>query len=365
MKINIKRTMKYITSFMGIVLALMLCVTPAFAAEDGIYVPADYLNGSPIVDAHGVITYHYNFKTTPLIRSYFTDVFDQDFYSHDATLHPPEGTMKTAFRVFPLGVYGNTNQPWPTNRGVIDVRDFKAYSQFELAATFDVLMTFVYPVNGTITLRWYWFVQCYDSSGWPTGLIRSTTYDKNFDITNAGTTGTSVTAGGVLQLPENTSYILPSCYIVLNSPPLSESSYYNVSAYDLNMSFSIDSVLENTLTMQTMKDQLGDISSGIGNLGDKLDDIFNGTPEQNQQAGETVDRFEEHEKDFDSILDQLNDYEHLDISWSGSVLANFVASNAYLYFKDLFSPILNWTPYVNNLLAVLAFVNLSVILFGR
>lgn len=365
MKINIQRTAKCIASFMGIALALVLCVTPAFAAEDGIYRPADYEVGKPVTDAHGVITYHYSFGVTPLVRTYFTDIFDSELYTSEFEIIPPSGVQKTAVRVFPLGVYGNTNSPWPVGRGVVDVRDFKAYSQFDLAATFDVSVTWPSPNNGTLSVRHYWFVQCYDDTGYPTGLIKSQTFDESFNINNSGAGGHSITCGGVIQLPENTAYILPSVYLVLYAPPASGNHRYIVRTTDLYMSFSIDSVLENTQTMQTMKDQLQQMNDKLDDTNEKLDDILNGSPEDNQTAADSSQNVENKVNDYYSIMRELEQYEKIESQWGVEVLANFLNSDAYWKFQDLLSPLLNWPSYSTLMLTILALVNLSIILFGR
>ena len=363
MKINTQRAGKYIASFLGIALALVLCVIPAFASQDGIYIPADYVSGKPVVDAHGVITYHYSFNVTPLIRISFTDTLHSQHLAYEVDITVPEGVQKTTFRVFPLGVYVESNKPWATNRGVIDVRDFKAYSQFDLAATFDVGITWPSPDTGTITYRHYWYVQCYDDAGYPTGVIRSTTVEENFDPVGAG--GKTITCGGTLQLPENTSYILPSAYLVLYGPPASGSHRYIIRTDDLFMSFSIDSVLENTQTMDAIEKQLNAIGGQLDDLQSSIDNIYEGSEDDKQAAEDSASNVGSQVNDYYSIMRELEQYEHIDQEWSATILANFLNSDGYLKVKDLMSPLLNWGPYNTIMLTILALVNLSVILFGR
>lgn len=381
MKINTQRVAKCIASFMGIALALILCVTPAFASEDGIYDPADYEVGSPQVDSStGKITYTYEFGVTPRINSYYDDVYNSSDVTADTiVLRPPIDTKKVSYRTYPLGVYGNPYGQWPADRGVVDVRDFKAYSQFTLSATFDVSLAFIMMQSGVFEMRSFWDVICYDASGQNIGLIRSDTTSLKYTIEDSWSSGTTYTAGGVIQLPEGTAYILPTCMNSIYVPSLVSESRFEIRAHDLKLEFSIDSVLENTLTMQVIKNQLSDISEGIQDTNDKLDDtndklddannklddIISGSPEDMQDAEQSASDLQQEIDSFESIMEDLEQYEKIDQVWSADVLTYFINGKGYLWVKDLISPLLNWSPYSTIMLTILALVNLSLILFGR
>lgn len=366
MKINTQRFVKVITSLMVVFLVVALSVFPAFASEDGIYKPFDYQTGEVIMGENGFVTHKFAFDVPPLMRYYINNELQDDVPTTDeVNIAPPAGTMSVAVRTYPLGVSASNNKPWPAERGVIDVREFKQYAQFTLTAEFDIEWTFVYPPIGTITLRGIWYVYCYDDSGWYTGTITSTATSENIDITNGGTTGKHYISEGLLTLPEGTAYILPLCLTTCYTPPTNEESYFICRPKSFGLSLSYNYILENSSSMNTIKNLLGDVSSGIGDLNDKFDEMFNGNDEGNQMAQGSANNVGNSSADLKEIMAQLEQYEHIDQDWSRNYLANFLSSSGYLRLQDLISPILNWSQYVTILLTILALTNLSLILFGR
>lgn len=349
---------------------ILVTIFPAFAADDGIYRPVDYEVGKPIVDsATGIITYSYEFDVTPRLNSYFDDVYNSSDLTDSVRVYPPVGTKKITIRTYPLGVYGYSNSNWPKDRGVVDVRDFKSYSQFELSATFHVTYGMIMQPAGKTEVRSFWSVYCYDDSGWYTGTIQSTTSVKSFDVQSSNTIGYSYDCGGIIELPEGTSYILPCCISSVYSPGTTAAVSYDISVTDLRLDFSIDSFVENSLAMQAIKEQLllqyGSLENINDVLGDTFDSLFGSDyegkdeVEQNKQNSETT---------VEDIEDAIGRLEAIESDISGLTydsLTSFLRTRPWNLVKDLVSPIMDWGQSGIIMLLVVSLVNLSVILLGR
>ena len=349
---------------------MLVTVFPAYAADDGIYSPADYENGKPVSDPQtGLITYHYVFDATPRLRYYLNGNLKDDVLADEYTAYPPAGSTSVGVRYFPLGVAGASNSPIPSNKGVIDVTDFKQYSKFTLSTSFDIEWTFVRPAEGTLDMRGFWAVYCYDGNGWYTGTVQSATTSQKLDVSPGMTSGLNYQVTGEITLPAGTAYILPMAYTNCYVDSTWQDATFICRPRMFALDFTIDSVLENSLSIQVIKDQLMLQYAAMEDmkdiLGDTYDSLFGSDysdkdeVEQNKKDSETT------VEDIEQAIDILENYQESIPIGSHDVINSFLQSKPWKSIGQLVSPIMECNQFAVVMLAIVSLMNLSIILIGR
>lgn len=371
-KFNYKQIIKVLSSFAVITVVLLASfVLPVHAASWTTVVPANHIKETSLEGNVRKVTYDFGipplcfYQCTGASGSFYTSTsipLDHDVY-------PPIN-----FGIYPLGKYAEAGYNLSSSGSgqiAIDVSDFKSEAILKLGTKFHITLDlFYFSVPNSYTSEPYtlsanWSFMCYNSSGEFLGFFDASSDFKNFVLQDTDTEYTYVIEFEpycYMSVPsDDVKYVIP-----LISVDLLRGTYTgNIDLRNLTFSFdnftlsvSTDMLLKESLTLQAIEDELAD-------LNDKADTIINGTQEQQQDGQNAVDKSDELDREFDEIMDQLEDYEKIDTSSVSSVIQDFVYTDGWLYIKDLLSPVLNWNPYIVTILVVLALVNLSVILFGR
>lgn len=340
-------------------------IIPAQAANNVLY-PKDYILYTKYED--NIETISYNFDVSPFLsvkeringHSYtgFNFVDINGVYSEDTYI----------FRIYPLG---QAFTPGASNNGtLIDIGDFKSRAIIKLTCDLEFYVHIeAQPFasgNSTCYFESTPYVCFYDKDGNFVNWTLADAERKEIVIEDIGNVEQSLQKFPLdveipLQIPDGAVYMAP-CVLSYFYPPAGDAPHSigflraNCNRFIMRADKSI--LLEQSETLKAVEEQLGD-------LNDKADTIINGTQEQQQDGQNAVDKAEEQDREFDEIMEQLEDYEKIDTSSIASVIQDFVYTDGWLYIKDLLSPVLNWNPYIVTMLVVLALVNLSVILFGR
>lgn len=342
------------------------CVFPAFAEVRDIFYPKDYIYSYDFDGINASVVYF--FDTTPLLS-----VLDRGSGNSLSNLGSVSvsnlSSPSYVFRAFPLGLFNNPTQDDPS--GVVDVTDFKSKAVFDLSGvlTFDVQYAY-YGTAAYESLAYfntYTYVSFYDELG---GFISSKQsdvhrHDLEFSIPENGDEkigfAIPLDVKFSLDIPDNAVYMMP-CILSYFYPPTDEMGHFitdvTASTNDFIIQAEKNVVIENSETMNAIKDKLGDLNN-------KVDTIVNGTPEQNQIAQENSELLEEYQTEMDDIFHRLDQFDHVDTASAMGAIQNFIDEDGWKDVRELISPILDWEHTVTIMLIVLSLINLSIILFGR
>lgn len=358
-----------------VIAAVLLCSVwvPANALSNVFYV-WDYLSGTT---ADGtIISYNFSFDD---VKSY--NLISSSGGSTVQGLGPlsyPGGSDLSWIQYYswPLGVL-NWNSASTCNGGVIDIRDFDRFVSFDLST--DVRMSFKY--SGTLagqaayTFNVYstWYMIYYDEYGNTLGQERSIEQVSSISYTNEVFNGEVIPLRDtmLLNLPENAVYMCPMLKIQLNLPDTGNAFVVSVSSGTqdfFHLSCSVDSVLENSRTLLEIENLLGD-------LNDKTDTIINGTDEMQQQADDLLNGQQDLDEQLDDAMAQLEDLQDIsdqfaedqytDFFGSMDSITNFLVKGPWFDMTSLVSPIMEFSPIVTILTLLVAFINISILFFGR
>lgn len=364
-KYNYKQIIKVMSSFAVIAMVLVAGLTvPVNAAVHDVYYPADWI--SDVISDGSDVTIRYEFTNRTYISALnrntngttngYEEIYLWDF------------TSDYIFRIFPLGRLFTPGSNCTSE--LIDISDFKKQAVVDLSYNmiFRVYCNTRAGADGTseLTFITYSYICYFDSDGkflsydyntLQQDVIQLENRDPDGDVYvyNPGTMSLST------RIPDDAVYMAP-CYLMYAYPPDGHSPIFITELDACCGGFRLDVkknlLIEQSETLKAIEEQLGD-------LNDKTDTIINGTQEQQEAGQNALDKAEEQEREFDEIMDQLEEYEKIDSGSVSSEIQNFVYTDGWLYVKDLLSPLLDWGPTATIMLIVLALVNISVILFGR
>lgn len=366
-KLDYKRIFKVLSSFTAIFVVLVASFTiPAQAVSNVIrvwnYIDKQY-------DQDGQLYYSFAFND---IEPYYTLARNDGAYAegyHPLTIAGDPSTKWIQVHAWPLGV-----RNWPgaaCNGGVIAVADFERFFTVDLSAT--VSMNIYYEGTGAPTntysfsLYSYWVVNFYDANGVNLGEQYSEGYTSNVSFTGPAPHQILQPLGSTMsiELPEGAAYFCPMLKTQLNFPegPSNGSFVYEVGslAEDFILTCSTNAILQNTETLSRIEDELSD-------LNDKTDTIINGTPEISDKVENMEDDVTNQKDDMwvveDAEKEYLDQWEESNNEFKNSILT-FLQGIGWVQLADLLSPFMNWSNWTTIMIMVVAFVNLSVILFGR
>ena len=336
---------------------------PAKAVNNVLYV-WDYL--SDYYEENGVLNYSFSFQDIP---SYYTLVDDTGDFAEG---YPPLSLSSTPAQTWvqvhawPLGV-----RNWPgvsCSGGVIAVSDFNRFVTVDLSCTGSLFFLYSGTTSGKsyqFQIKSYWQMLYYDADGNYLGNDISETVEKNV-VYDAPVTDVDVHAFGAsmdLEMPEETAYFCPLLKTQLYFHSQGSDFVYKVgSSFDgFTIGCAASSVMQNTETLMRIEEQMDE-------LNDKADTLINGTPEMNQDAldaagfaqdqQEEANRIEELEKEY---LDDFEQSSHV----LNDQVTDFVDGTGFNQLTALVTPVVNWEHSSLLFMMVIAFINMSVILFGR
>lgn len=372
---------------------------PANAVSWTVVNPADHISTSYC--ENGIDYVSFNFNLSPLIDYSLTGHSGETLTGSahnsvsldiDHSYHLP-----ARFNIFPLGKkYSPASSLTSVDSGqiAVDVHDFKPSAAVTVNVNFYLHFDYVYDtavdwsrydtVGFTCYLRFYE----YDANGNCLD-VQVKTYEGNYDLIPQSTQATfSLPIQKSFEfssMNEKTRYIVPYFYL---------STYQNLDVADIELrnvavsskGFYIqtqtDMIKKDSLTLEAIEkhledlndktdvtnEKLDDLNDELGDLNDKADTVISGTPGMQQNAddalnfaqdqNEEANRVEELEKeyldDYEASSDVLNDKVSL-----------FVDGVGFTQLTALVAPIMNWKYSGLIMLLVIAFINMSVIMFGR
>lgn len=361
--------------------------------------PADHISTS--YRENGIDYVSFNFNLSPLIDYSLTG------HSGDTLTGSAQNSVSldidhsyhlpARFNIFPLGKkYSPASALTSVDSGqiAVDVHDFKPSAAVTVNVNFYLHIDYVYDtavdwsrydtVGFTCYLRFYE----YDGNGKPTAMqvkIVEGTYDLSPQSTQATLSVPIQKTFELSSMNENTRYIVPYFYL---------STYSNFDVADIelrNVGVSLkgfyiqtqtDMIMKDSLTLEAIEkhledlndktdstnEKLDDLNDQLGDLNDKADTVISGTPGMQQNAddasnfaqdqNEEANRVEELEKEY------LDDYEASSDALNDKV-SLFVDGVGFTQLTALVTPIMNWKYSGLIMLLVIAFINMSVIMFGR
>lgn len=390
MKFNSHRVIKILSSFLVIVMVLVATVAmPVLASQDGIYNLADYIESINASEDGSRIGVVYSIDGNQLIRVFYQDGTSELFNgSHE--YHPSANESKINYRVYPLGTQKTEGANMTT--GAIDISDLKAHSVVSLMARFYFEMTLDTAFSDGYTdtsgyTNSFWFLFCYDAAGNYIGAVKSEPIVQTMHIDySQGLVHWPLHTSVQVELPEATKYITPSLLIgtyLPNDPARVET--IKVQTQPLVLIATKDAVVENSLTMQrieneleeideSIKDGLGQVDQSIQEGNHKLDTIIDGKDEWHNEAQDDSERQEELEQDAQDAMDNVDDKTDLeqvlpDGAMQPDDLSGYVeawkGTEGWTLIKRIFKPILQNGNFSAIIFMIIAFINISVLLIGR
>lgn len=375
-KINIRQVFKVLTCFAVIVMVFITSIIPVYADNQclklGDHYVDDYYDG-----AYHIVKYHFLRQT---LVGYSTPEIPWTYTVPD-NVNPGTRMQVTQFL---LGSYVSGGQFLDeTYSDYIDVRDLKPRASLKVSYTYYAAFDLRYhaEASGDVSLpiATKFSLSMYDKDGKYIGLHAPSVYGSVAILENPHTTddytyNDSFTCEYEWELPENCAYIIPLVLHNLTFPD-NESPIYvekiSFSSGFFEIKTCVDTILENSMTYDVIKDKLGELNDKadqtnqeLGDLNDKADEIINGNLDQWDAAQDADQELQDIQSDLDSIMSELDEYEEFDLSVMDAI-KDFLEADGWKDMAVVLDPFLNWRPMLTIMLVVLSLVNLSVILFGR
>lgn len=381
MKINFKRTIKVLSSFVTIVMILSCTVAmPVLAADDGIYKLSDF---SVATSSDGnTVTFTYfdpEGQLAPCYRVYDDEgVMILERFSNIGFAYTPRdynAVIKTSFDCSPFGVFSSRY----SKSGFLDLSDLKAYSSFDFSIIYGM------EVTGSGGQQPFEFRSLYSFYF----------FDENRNFVSTFTTETTHWSGSGspvqyykrtatdIELPEGARYLATRLTIAIYPSSIFEDDTTITFAPlgGLVMELDIDSVVENSLSMQRIESQLGDINDSLGDINQsiqegnhKLDEIINGNDEMSDLAQDKYYEQQELESEANQAMDNIDsatDLEEIlpdDAKTAEDIEKNILDwtnTNAWAQWSYILDALMQDVAIQRILLMLVAFINISVLLIGR
>lgn len=340
---------------------------PAFATP-AVINPADYANGMwPTTE--GTTRYNFRFKASPYYQGYNEGTLA---YSSNGVLSwsPAAGYSYYRVSVLPLGgpAYDSI---------MIDIRDFKTGAVLDV--TFNAMLLLDISAEGSSSLTYttrsqmvlYWFDESFN-------LLSS----ENCGVVEKQGSWGADNAVWLLQnsfdmtIPEDAAFVVPRYLAQIYDPDAGDIVKIVASQVPwLDVVVEKDDVNADSLLLESIERELGDlndtaedIKSELGDLNDKADTIISGTPEMDDAVNDMNQNIDDQQQamdDYDAIeKEALQDWEESSAELD-SKISNFLKGKGWVQLSALVSPVMNWEHTGHIMIMIIAFVNLSIILFGR
>lgn len=364
----------------GAVLLCSVCM-PVSAASWTILIPADHI--SDVRYEGNIRTVTFDFGIAPIV--YYSASGQQGtFYSSIDLQIDGQAGFPLSFGVYPLGIYSEANYPLSergSGRIAIDALDFKSEAVLSLGSHFRVDLDLgyysEYPLydeeSYTIGVSWS-FLQ-YSDSGEYLGFLdggsssyyaslqdREDYYVFEFDLNHVSS----------IKLPSSdVGYLVPWASVNVNCSDDVDGIHVNSVQFafdDFTISTRTDMLLKESLTMEAIEGELSD-------LNDKADTIINGSDEMQDAADDLMNEQQDLDEqlqhamseldDLSDISDQLAADQYTDFFESVDKISGFLVKGPWFDMTNLIQPIMDFAPVVTILTILVAFINISILFFGR
>lgn len=263
----------------------------AYAASWTSLDPAKYISDTYYVGNYSHVVF--NFKRTPYIAYSYHGSSGVGMGS--ITLAPsPDGNYPFNFSVFPLGVRSTGGPPLTNSASgsiAIDVSDFKSSAALTVMSNLSLQLdinTWFYEeqLSERFSVSAVWSFSGYTSDGSYMGSVNTHRVDLNGELQDIPDDDTFL-----YQMPiemnmnlsvfeSDVTYIVPSCsvtFTVYEDDPEITIGYVKLLCDDFSVTTRRDMLLQNSLTLQAIEDQLGEVN-------DKLDQIIDQPESEKQEA---------------------------------------------------------------------------------
>lgn len=345
-----------------VIATVLLCsiFVPAMAVSN-VYQPKDYISRIEYEGNNEIV--YYNFDVAPYfsVRNQASGVATNDFGS--VFIENVNSQKPYVFRIYPLGqnfVPGSS-----ISSGVIDIRDFKSKAVFNFEASVNFNIQYAYKTMAAGTTNFYFLSSVYfcfyDADGGFISQVSSSDIRYDVKLISALLEGTGeeyvLDISAPMQIPENAVYMAP-CILSYLYPP-DQNADHLITRIDCDTQGFHLFVSKNLLIEQ---------SETLEAINDKADDLIYGTPEQNQAAQDAQNKADSFQseveagqeleegwlQDFDESSDSLN-----------NTITGFINGKGFTQLSALVSPIMSWENTGVIMMLLIAFINMSIILFGR
>lgn len=175
--------------------------------------------------------------------------------------------------------------------------------------------------------------QYYSSSGSWLGQIQNGVGHKTFEGVNTYSITSKFSKNG----PYSNGVTTPAGSVDLflqlyKFTPTESSNYVHFNAQDFTMTFTISSLYELQQTQERTNELLEAVEDKLEENGQKLDDIINGTPEQNEQADQFQEEISGSIEDLNQAGEALNQVPQPSISPDDLVPGDILAGNSFLAY---------------------------------
>lgn len=382
MKSTYRRLIKILSCSLAIAAVLLCSVCmPALAASWTTLVPADYISSVRYEGNIRKVTY--DFGITPVVYYSATGQSGYFYNSLDLQIDGQVG-FPVSFGVYPLGKYSESNYPL-THRSsggiAIDASDFKSEAVLALSSNFRVEVDLgyrsEYPVYAEesylIGVSWS-FLQ-FSETGDYLGFLDggSSTYNARIqDMEDYYVYEYDVHHVSSIKIPSpDVGYIVPWASVNLSCADDIDGIHVISLSFafdDFTITTSTDMLLKESLTMEAIEGELGDLNdkadtiiNGSDEMQDTADNLFNEQQDLDEQLSNAMAELE----DLEDISDQLLADQYTDFYGSIENIADFLVKAPWIDMTNLIEPIMQFTPMATILLMLVAFINISILFFGR
>lgn len=351
-------------------------VVPVHATSWTTLVPADYIDYTYYDGNYRYVVYDFQ-RSSLIYYRYGSGTGTSKDY---VRLSPnPDITTPFYFTAFPLGARSTGGPPLSNSASgqiAIDVSDFKSLATMTYMSNIQLELDISYfayasAIDERLVVGVDWLFMAYGESGNYIGSIDRHQESISVTLQDVYSDGTSY----IYDLPidmdlvfsdfaETVSYIVPSCAVTVSTtydePDLTV-SYIQFSCDGFTISARTDMLLKDSLTLQAIEDQLGD-------LNDKTDTLINGTPEQNQAAQDAKDEVLDFRDEAERIEDEQNNLlQNAEEALDDMLLVVDEAINGagWGLLSRLLTPVMDFKYTGILMLLAIAFINMSIIMFGR
>lgn len=376
MKINYRRIIKVLSSCVAIAMVLVVTVAmPVLAFSNTVYSLS-----SLVLDKYteGDIAYiKYDFKKAGVIPYIYAKNGSkiQEYETSDRLefkFSPITGRHTWDLRLYPFGVTGNDT----SKSAFLDISDLKPLESVTLRTFITVDVGITSSVSGVDILA-YWAVTWVAVDG----SVLGSTSDESFHSTTTNASDQAlIDVDYTVTIPEDAVYMIPQVRVLIESAGYNQAGTIYLD-YDRGIMYaSYNAVLQNTATMFAIQDQLGDIQDGLDNINqsidegnNKLDEIINGNDDMSSQAQDKHEDQQELDSAAQDAMNDIDDRTDLDnVLPEGAMdpedlagYADWSDDEAWVQWRYLLSPLFDNELVVEIMMALIAFINISVIFMGR
>lgn len=381
MKSTYHRLIKILSCSLAIAAVLLCSVCmPALAASWTTLIPADHISNVRYEGNIRVVSY--DFGIAPVVY-YSATGQSGNFYTSTDFQIDSQLDFPFNFGIYPLGKYSEANYPLShrTSGGIaIDASDFKSEAVLALTSNFRVELDIGYYSEPLAAIESYglgvsWSFLQYSDTGEYLGFLDGGSLSFNPRLQAMDQYYVfeyNVDHSCSIKLPSSdVGYLVPWASLTLSCIDDISGIHVNSLRFvfdDFTISTRTDMLLKDSLTMEAIEGELGELNdkadtiiNGSDEMQDTADDLMNGQQDLDEQLANAMAELD----DLSDISDQLAADQYTDFFGSVDKISGFLVKAPWLDMTNLIQPIMDFAPMVTILTMLVAFINISILFFGR